>query len=113
MNREFVWYEKEADVRTGRTIAVIWDGDWRYVGISECGKRDQFKKKMGRIIALGRARHIKKVYDREIHDRGNESLRNMFGFEVPYDLDRLVLEIPEWMYIERRKDDGKVENKIG
>lgn len=41
--------------RNGKTIAVIHDGDMRYVGISECGKNDCFSKKTGRRIALGRA----------------------------------------------------------
>ncbi len=40
---------------SGRTWACIWDGENRYIGLSECGRNDQFSRKRGREIAVGRA----------------------------------------------------------
>ncbi len=41
---------------TGVTWACIWDGENRYIGLSECGRNDQFSRKRGREIAVGRAK---------------------------------------------------------
>jgi hypothetical protein len=40
---------------TGRTIAIVWDGEKRHVGFSHCHANDQFNRKMGRKIAIQRA----------------------------------------------------------
>src|SRR4030042_1231034 len=56
-----IWFEKYENVRTGKTIAVIWDGNIRYVGLSSCHERDQFCKKIGKIIAINRAKHIRDI----------------------------------------------------
>ena len=37
------------------TVAVLWQGKERYVGVAYCNKGDQFNKKIAREIALGRA----------------------------------------------------------
>lgn len=53
---------------TGKTIVVIWDGNNRHVGVSQCapakGKRkaDQFSRQKGRMVALNRAK-----FSQEIH----------------------------------------------
>lgn len=51
-----IWHERREDgAYTGRTYAVIWDGDKRHVGIAQCAEDDQFSRKRGRQIAVGRA----------------------------------------------------------
>jgi hypothetical protein len=45
----------DADGKYG-TVAVIWDGEWRHVGVALCSSKDQFSRKKGRLISGGRAR---------------------------------------------------------
>lgn len=52
-----VWHERNhCGKRTGRTIAVLWRGEQRFVGVAACGKKDQFSKATGWKIAVSRAR---------------------------------------------------------
>lgn len=52
-----IWHERDSNGNhTGRTIAIIWKGDHRFVGVSECSEKDQFCKATGRYLALSRAR---------------------------------------------------------
>lgn len=50
-----VWHDRTNDgVRTGRTIAVCWDGDKRYVGVAVLPVKG-WHKSLGYEIAVGRA----------------------------------------------------------
>lgn len=52
-----VWHERTNDGRrTGKTIAIIWEGDRRFVGVNHFPSSVQFSKYMGWTIAVGRAR---------------------------------------------------------
>lgn len=56
-----LWHDRKykKNRRKGRTIAVIWDGDERYVGVAECGKFDQFVKARGFHMAVDRAEALR------------------------------------------------------
>ena len=95
MSDEKVWFEKDKEgKRTGKTIAVLFDGDQRFIGISHCSKKDQFSKKIGKTIAIGRAQHVQKNQDKESPD--------MFSVKM-LEKDSTVQGIPQWMLEDRRK----------
>ena len=76
------------------TIAVISEGDERYVGISKCSESDQFSRKTGRIKALGRALTAK---NRAIEDETDFS----FTFDVGAIADDVKSLVPEHLYISK------------
>lgn len=47
---------RDKNSNKGLTIACLWKNDMRYFGLSICNKKDQFSKRMGREIALNRAK---------------------------------------------------------
>jgi hypothetical protein len=49
-------YDYRYDGRQG-VIATIYLNDKMFKGISECSHKEKFDKKLGRLIALGRAYH--------------------------------------------------------
>lgn len=51
----FAHLEKET------TVCVMWSGKDRFIGISRCGEKDQFCKKVGRAIAFSRAHYAFRV----------------------------------------------------
>ena len=57
-DKQFVWHERdERGDLTGRTLAVIWLNDERFVGISKCRlDLDMFSKKKGYFIATEKAK---------------------------------------------------------
>lgn len=73
---------------TGVTFACVTINNMNYFGVAFCGKKDQFSRKMGREIALGRA--VKAYMNKE-------------GYAVD---DALVtvsdLRIPTQLYITKR-----------
>jgi len=100
--RTVVWHEKLDNIYTGRTFAVIQDGDMRYIGISVCSFRgDQFSRKMGYQIATGRARHMMLEY------LGQKAIRNkdtssVLGYPLMHrynivNQEDTHSEIPNWM----------------
>ena len=122
-----LWYEKdEQGQRTGKTIAVIREGNIAFVGISKCNNDcDQFNKKIGRTIAIGRAKHIKDVVNNKKKPRVAElyydlnvgasideikkfyliEFKHGFAFNI-YDSD---INLPEWLY----KDVKKIKSNKG
>lgn len=55
-DRYRIWYEKTDNQNlTGNTIAVLEKNGKRYVGVSRLHNDDQFDRRRGRQIALGRA----------------------------------------------------------
>lgn len=72
-----LYYEKDQDgERTGKTIAVVKQGDIVGLGISLCHpEHDSFNKKLGRKIALGRANHALKVALGEKPGRNGQKIR--------------------------------------
>ena len=103
--REAVWYERDAnDVRTGRTIAVIYDGSLRHVGVATCcletkGKRtaDQFSKKLGRKIALGRAGKQFGAFGKAGDDRYTIDLDDYPNLKA----EDTIRDVPGWLIIDR------------
>jgi hypothetical protein len=123
-----IWYEKKSKgspKRTGRTVVVIKDQDYIAVGLSRCSKHDPFCRKIGRSIALGRARlaleefktHFgcadmlvpshasrepmafvvkKDVQDILTIDAGSEDI------EYAFMAKRRFRELPEWLLEDRR-----------
>lgn len=89
-----IWHERDFDGQfTGRTIAVIWDGDLRYVGISHCSRQDQFSRKRGRQIAIGRARVMM-----DKNDPRSSRMSGELGFIFRWDADpnAVVFNIAGW-----------------
>lgn len=109
MDEVKVWYEKRDEKRTGRTIAVLWDGEERFVGISECSKNDHFQKKRGRLIAIKRAERFYKVIKLGAKRREGEEkhgFRHCFGFEREEEkkyFEQGDVVIPGWMIHPRRE----------
>lgn len=78
----------------GKTIAVLWKGDERFVGVSECSDKDQFSRKKGRLVALSRALYASRD-DREIQNR------NDYGkYIYRFDLSEIPeMQLPEHLYL--------------
>jgi len=91
---------------TGRTLAVIWDGNMRYIGISYCSKRDNFCKKTGYKQALSRvkiaqsmAKASGKRHEYISKFNGNdEGFVKIAVFDVRHIDYYTFLNLPEWMY---------------
>lgn len=91
-----LWYEKEyietdqglVAVKTGNTIAVLHDGEKRYVGISKLNDADIFNHKKGRTMALGRALFAFEV------DCGQVAAREKH-LEIPLSFNLVVTTDPE------------------
>jgi hypothetical protein len=49
------FHERDPSTGWGRTWAVVWRGNMRYVGVAEVAAGDQFSRRRGREIAEGRA----------------------------------------------------------
>ena len=99
--RTVVYHEKVDDSYTGRTFAVIHSGDIRHIGISVCSFRgDNFSRKLGHAIAMGRAHHMFSEYNSIKTVREKRS-----AVQLDYPLMQTVnlllkethSEIPEWM----------------
>lgn len=110
-----VWHDREFvrepdDVthtaRHGRTIAVIWDGGFRHVGIAECSACDQFNRKKGRMIACRRAEFqlaatatsLCRILHHPLH----------FSEALERSHDGRLAGIPKWMWLPdaRFKENG-------
>lgn len=131
-----IWYEKktvsvpndvekvgEAIMYTGKTFAVIWDGAYRYVGISECSEADlkHFSRKKGRHIALSRAKFIQTESGQNVLPKSIQTLarRNNQKYYLAFELGLGTLPeslkgVPEHVYKpqERKKPDVN-ENRVG
>jgi hypothetical protein len=66
------FHERDLAHCGGRTWAVIWKGNMRYVGVAEVAPGDQFSRKRGRQIASGRAATC----------QSRHRSKNRFGFSV-------------------------------
>lgn len=81
----------------GATIAVLHKGDHRYVGISACSSKDQFNRRIGRKIALGRALHLFKLSTGLIKGRDVDP-RTAFKFNVLSGSARAEELVPAHLY---------------
>src|SRR5271157_442303 len=105
-NKVRLWYQRKIasnSIETefsGVTVAVIWDGNDRYMGVSECSDNDQFSRKKGRTIAIGRAQHIRNPRGRKVDSRF------MKKFTVDAPPEDVTDVIPEHMY----KDTPREQN---
>lgn len=80
--------------RNGKTIAVLFDGNIRHVGISECSKKDVYSKKKGRIRALGRAYGQSQVKYPIVN-----SSEFSFSFSVDQNIPQNVIDtVPDYLY---------------
>ena len=75
--------------RNGKTIAVLFDGDTRYVGVTECSRKDAYSKKKGRGIALGRAFKASK---------NNSNNGTHFTFNINSVPQNIVDTVPSYLY---------------
>lgn len=72
----FLFHEKEVNEKgQRRTIAAVVTNNTMSIGISICGPRDNFNKKLGRVIATGRAN--KKPF-KLISINNNDNPRDLF-----------------------------------
>lgn len=113
-----IWFEredrKEGDERkgkrTGRTIVVIRRGDERFIGMSDCSKKDQFCRKKGSMIAMNRAKYELGVTDKIIKSKnGAKGRKNCCTYTLA-DNDRehdlkMCEGVPEWMMYEKEKTE--------
>lgn len=83
------------------TIAVIFDGELRHVGLATCSPEDNFSRSKGRLIAIGRA---VRSYELEhgLHTNnprpGDIAEINRFSFninEIPEDVKEML---PKHLY---------------
>jgi len=103
-----VWHERKDEIvkgqmpYTGRTFAVIREGDRCFVGLSECSDRDFFSRKIGYITATNRAKHARDTYHGIKQPRGDEHKqhrREYLSFSFPVAKpDEALCPIPPWMY---------------
>lgn len=92
-------FVKPFDRRNGKTIAVLFDGAKRHVGIAECSRKDCYSKKKGRQIALGRA--LKAAQQNEPNIMLNDSC---FTFSV--DMPHLEsYGVPEYLYVAKEANN--------
>jgi len=81
------------DILQGKTIAVLVSGTNVHIGIANIFKGDQLNRRKGRLIALGRASHAKKVYNGQRQLRQREQKRKeplAFTIEGVGDVEKLV-----------------------
>ncbi len=100
-----VWHDRDftgnKGRRRGRTVTCIWDGNLRHVGIAECSKKDQFEKKMGREISMGRA----------VSTSSNISCAvSEWAFTFDVEMPKLphyvqLAKLPDHLYLDRREKD--------
>ena len=77
---ERVYYERdENNQKTGITVAVITEGEERFIGISRCSQRDNFIKRIGRAAAMGRAKHLQ---DLKQGNKQRQLSENYFGLHL-------------------------------
>jgi hypothetical protein len=99
-NKVKLWYEKINGKLTKKTIAVLWEEDMRFIGFSKCHPDEQFNKKRGSQIAIGRAEKALELYKKAIKknsvDYGYFVIKNNQVIES--NLENLS-EIPDWLYI--------------
>jgi hypothetical protein len=103
-----IWHDRKfkdgqyKDGCNGRTIAIIWDGDERYVGVAECSVRDQFVKDRGFNIALDRAEALREGI------RG-ERFPFIWSFHMeetlPHEKAEFIKALPSHLFKEERQDD--------
>jgi hypothetical protein len=120
-DREMTYHEKENGLGGSLgTITVLWKGEDRYVGWSRChDKMDQFNRKIGRKIALGRALHalkedndlvaIRRFGNRESHVDCYKKLDlSDPRIQVGSDCGVSLYIVPEFMYrqIKKVKKEG-------
>jgi hypothetical protein len=72
----FLFHEKEVNSKgQRRTFAATVNNNTMSIGISICGPKDNFNKKLGRVIATGRAN---KKPSKTITITNNNDLRDIF-----------------------------------
>lgn len=82
----------------GKTVAVLWKGTERYVGISECGKDDQFSRKKGRMIALSRAVFASRE-DIEV-TRHNKYNKQFYNFDID---SGVAVDLDERLFLPKKE----------
>jgi len=96
-----LYHEKQHEMYTGRTFAVIHEGNMRFIGISICAinQGDQFSRKRGRLIATGRAKHAYDEFHGKKEMRWNTSDRLEFPLMDAYNVVTGAphSEVPAWM----------------
>ena len=79
------------------TVAVLWFGDSRFVGYSECSDKDQFCRKVGRVIAVGRAATRESKGEVGINHSWQFSILETATFRVPTKFGDFELPKPMWL----------------
>lgn len=92
-----------------KTIVVLHRGDIRFVGISLCGRKDQFARKVGRSIAIGRALKAAEIVKQNVDinaqaQRFLSSRGTSFWFTLGSKLPENV-DIPAFLY-ENKEVEG-------
>jgi hypothetical protein len=106
-----VWHERTNDGRrTGKTVAMIWDGDHRYVGVNHFPDIRLFTKYMGWMIAVGRARTVAQgIRERKwpvMFEFSAKAMEKPFTEKTISEkkIQRFLNTIPQHLYKEERQD---------
>lgn len=105
-----VWHNNDRSKGDRCTLAVIWKGEQRFVGIAAVSERDVFNRKKGREIAIGRAKHLFEVESgkrasRE-SDKGNKLMQKFLVNQIPE-----KLQLPEFLFREVPRIEGAQDGK--
>ena len=87
--------------QTGRTIAVIHEGDNRHVGVFESPK---FCKRINREAAIGRAFYVYATSLKAANPRKSKK-SNMFSFEASNPTQwNEIKSLPEWVWAPKKEE---------
>lgn len=104
-DKVMVWHNNKPDSGDRCTIAVIWKGEQRYVGVAAVSERDVFNRKKGREIAIGRAKHLFEVESGVRGTRPSDQANKLMQKFLLSDAKDI--QIPEFLWKEMPREDGK------
>lgn len=100
-----VWHNRKPESGDRCTLAVIWKGDQRYVGIARVSDKDVFNRKKGREIAIGRAQHLFEVESGKRQTRKSDQKKKYMEKFLASEYDNLGKPpVPEFLWKEMPKD---------
>lgn len=72
------------DSANPRTVAAIVDGNFVFIGVAKCFETDQFNRRLGREIAVGRALRAHRRFSKDLDYRKCEVKREERGEPLSY-----------------------------
>jgi hypothetical protein len=81
------------------TLALLIEEDYIHIGIAQCSKKDQFSRKIGRQVAVGRAKMMK--------DRNDGVSRRSTGWGLT--LHRVAYGFDQYKAGDKKLDESLIE----